>query len=170
MICPACSFDNIEGMDACENCMESLRDLDVPRAEATAGLVRSVMEDELSLLEKPQFLTARPAEQAAEVVKRMKATGASCALVIDGQELAGIFTERDAVRLLDDSLSKDASVAISGVMTLRPETLQETDTVAAALNRMSTGKYLHIPIQHSVGHYSVISIEKMLDYIARREW
>jgi len=45
MICSSCGFDNIEGMDRCENCMKPLRDLDVPRPDASRGIVRSVMED-----------------------------------------------------------------------------------------------------------------------------
>ncbi|MBA3806215.1 MAG: hypothetical protein H0X14_10950, partial [Acidobacteria bacterium] len=62
MICPSCGHDNIEGMDRCDNCMKSLRDLDVPRADATRGLVRSVMEDDLRKLEREEALTVRPGE------------------------------------------------------------------------------------------------------------
>ncbi|HYE64823.1 MAG TPA: hypothetical protein VD966_04530, partial [Pyrinomonadaceae bacterium] len=62
MICPSCGYDNIEGMDRCENCMTPLRNLDVPRADATHGLVRSVMEDDLGELEQDQALTVGPAE------------------------------------------------------------------------------------------------------------
>src|SRR5918993_252658 len=98
MICPSCGHDNLEGTDRCENCMKSLRDLDVPRADATGGLVRSVMEDNLSRLEQTDTLTVGPSETAADVARRMKAERTGCALVIDDRGLlVGIFTEHDVL-------------------------------------------------------------------------
>src|ERR1043165_10219548 len=97
MICPSCGHDNIEGMDRCENCMKPLRDLDVPRADATRGLARSVMEDDLRKLETEQTLTVRPTESVKEVVRRMREAQTGCALIVDGDELAGIFTEHDVL-------------------------------------------------------------------------
>src|ERR1051325_2713560 len=97
MICPSCGFDNIEGMDRCENCMKPLRDIDIPRADATAGIVRSVMEDDLNHLIEGEALTARPDETALDVIRRMKSANAQCVLIVDEGKLAGIFTEHDVL-------------------------------------------------------------------------
>lgn len=174
MICPSCGQDNIEGSDACENCMEPLSDLDVPRADATRGLVRLVMEDDLSRLEQQPALTARSEETVAEVVRRMKGAGAGCVLVIDDGELAGIFTERDALRKIGSSGPENYQAAtaaqISELMKRKPETLHETDSVAAALNKMSIGGFRHVPVVRSNGNYTVVSIEQLLNYIASKDW
>jgi len=48
--------------------------------------------------------------------------------------------------------------------------LNEADSVAAALNKMSIGRYRHIPVAKSDGSYGVISIKNVLKYIARENW
>ena len=172
MLCPSCGFDNLEGMDRCENCMKSLRDLDVPRPEATAGLVRSVMEDNLSRLEMAETLTAKPGEPALEVARRMKEAHMGCALVLDDSgKLVGIFTEHDVLRkLVGGSDAAAEGVTVGQLMSRNPESLRETDSVAAALNKMAMGRYRHVPVERGDGGYSVASIKNVLSYIAREDW
>src|SRR5215212_2951062 len=142
MICPSCGHDNLEGMDRCENCMKSLRDLDVPRADATGGLVRSVMEDTLNRLEQAETITARPNESALAVARRMRDAQTGCALVIDDRgKLVGIFTEHDVLRKLVSAVGKTDSIPVSQLMSANPEALRESDSVAAALNKMAMGRY-----------------------------
>ena len=172
MICPSCGHDNLEGMDRCENCMKSLRDLDVPRADATAGIVRSVMEDNLSDLDQMETLTVSPNDSALEVARRMRDAQTGCALVLDKEgKLVGIFTEHDVLRKLI-SVEGDArgSVPVSQLMTGNPESLRESDSVAAALNKMAMGRYRHVPIARDDGSYSVASIKSVLKYIAQEDW
>lgn len=171
MICPSCGHDNLEGMDRCENCMKSLRDLDVPRAEATSGLVRSVMEDNLSHLDQMKPLTVSPDESALAVTRRMKEAQTGCALVLDDEgKLVGIFTEHDVLRKLAGRGAQGENVPVSQLMSGNPEALQESDSVAAALNKMAVGRYRHVPIARNDGSYSVASIKSVLKYIAQEDW
>jgi CBS domain-containing protein len=170
MICPSCGFDNIEGVDRCENCMKSLRDLDVPRADAGRGLVRSVMEDNLSRLTQEETLTVRPEEPVIEVARRMKETGASCALVLDDGGLAGIFTEHDVLCKLVGADEERLKAPVKEMMTPQPEALKEADSVAAALNKMAVGRYRNVPILKNDGSYAVTSIKHVLKYIAGEDW
>jgi CBS domain-containing protein len=55
-------------------------------------------------------------------------------------------------------------------MSPNPETLRETDSIAAALNKMSLGRYRHLPVIKSDGGYSVTSIKSVLNYIAQADW
>ncbi|MDT4896493.1 MAG: hypothetical protein QOH25_1570 [Acidobacteriota bacterium] len=171
MICPSCGHDNLEGMDRCENCMKSLRDLDVPRADATGGLVRSVMEDSLNRLEQAETIRARPSESALEVARRMRDAQTGCALVVDDEgKLVGIFTEHDVLRKMVSKGDDIQDVPVSQLMSGNPETLRETDSVAAALNKMAMGRYRHVPVARNDGSYSVASIKSVLKYIAQEEW
>lgn len=171
MICPSCGHENLEGLDRCENCMKSLRDLDVPRADATGGLVRSVMEDTLNRLEQVETTRARPSESALEVARRMRDAQTGCALVLnDAGKLVGIFTEHDVLRKLIGAGGDAQDVPVSELMSGNPETLRETDSVAAALNKMALGRYRHIPIARNDGSYSVASIKSVLKYIAQEDW
>ena len=170
MICPSCGHDNIEGMDRCDNCMKSLRDLDVPRSEATRGLVRSVMEDDLRKLEREETVMVGPSTPAIEVVRRMKEAQAGCALVVDAGKLVGIFTEHDVLCKMTGAKSGGMDVAVSELMTANPESLRETDSVAAALNKMALGRYRQVPVLKNDGGYTLTSIKHVLKFIAQKDW
>jgi CBS domain-containing protein len=63
-----------------------------------------------------------------------------------------------------------SDVPVSELMSSSPETLHEHDSVAAALNKMSLGRYRHLPVQRTDGGYSVASIKSVLRYIAKEDW
>ena len=171
MICPSCGHDNLEGTDRCENCMKSLRDLDVPRSDATGGLVRSVMEDNLDHLEQEEPLTVAPEASALQVAVWMKEAQTGCALVLDNQgHLAGIFTEHDVMCKLIDPEGAVKDLPVSELMSRNPEVLSMADSVAAALNKMAMGRYRHIPVAQGDGSYSITSIKSVLNYIAQEDW
>lgn len=169
MICPACGYDNIEGADRCEECVTPLFNLDVPRADSAPGLARSVMEDDLRKLEN-EFLAVTPDTSADDVVNQMKQARLGCALVLDDGKLVGIFTERDLLNKLTGSAMLPLTTPVKQLMSQNPEVLFESDSVAAALNKMSIGRYRHIPVRKSDGSYCVTSIKHVLKYLARSQW
>lgn len=169
MFCPSCGYDNIEGVDRCEECMTPLLSLDVPRADSSQGLARSVMEDKLSELEQ-EFLGVAPDTAVSEVIKKMKEAGLGCALVVDQGKLVGIFTERDLLNKLTGKAAQTQSTAVRELMSPNPEFLRDTDSVATALNKMSMGRYRHIPVRKADGSFGVTSIKHVLKYIAKAEW
>lgn len=169
MLCPSCGYDNIEGADRCDECLTPLHNLDVPRADAAEGLALSVMAHDLSELDQ-EFLGVTSNTPALEVIDQMKRARVGCALVIDEGKLLGIFTERDVLNKLTGKRARDTTVAVRDVMSPNPETLRETDSVATALNKMSLGRYRHIPVVKTDGTYSVTSIKHVLRYIAKENW
>jgi CBS domain-containing protein len=150
--------------------MTPLRQLDVPRAQAAEGLPRSVMRDKLSELEPPEVLCVGPETPAKDVVRRMSEARTGCALVLDGGKLLGIFTEHDVLSKMTGANAAPESVAVKALMSPNPETLRESDSVAAAFNKMSLGRYRHVPVRKRDGSYSVTSIKDLLKYIAEEEW
>lgn len=169
MNCPSCGHENIDGTDRCDNCLAPFRDLDVPRADSAEGLARSVMEDNLGRLEQEATITVLPETPVLEVVRLMKRGNSGCALVIDGGKVAGIFTEHDVLRKMTGENGASAAT-VKDLMSPNPEILHEKDSVAAALNKMSLGRYRHIPVQKNDGTYTVASINSVLKYIAKEDW
>jgi signal-transduction protein with cAMP-binding, CBS, and nucleotidyltransferase domain len=168
MLCPSCGYDNIEGADRCEECLTSLFNLD----ESQGGkrtLARSVMEDDLSTIEN-EFLGVTPDTSAGDVVTQMKQARLGCALVLDNGKLVGIFTERDLLSKLTGPAAQSPTTPVKQLMSANPEVLRETDSIAAALNKMSMGHYRHIPVQKSDGSYCVTSIKHVLKYLAQSQW
>jgi CBS domain-containing protein len=169
MLCPSCNYENIEGTDRCENCLTPLTKLDLPQAEAGAGLECSVMENNLSELDQEDAVIVSLETPAIEVVKQLSTRRTGCALVLDGKRLAGIFTEHDVLKKMTNSPST-LQTPVKELMSPNPEVLHEGHSVAAALNKMSIGRYRHIPFVKRDGSYAVVSIKNVLKYIAREDW
>lgn len=168
MLCPSCGYDNIEGADRCEECMTSLFNLDESQG-GRRDLARSVMEDNLSQLDQ-EFLGVAPDAPVNEVIDLLRQARLGCALVLDKGRLVGIFTERDLLNKLTGKNAHPQTIAVSELMSANPEILRETDSVATALNKMSMGRYRHIPVQKSDGSYCVTSIKHVLKYLAKAQW
>ncbi len=150
--------------------MTPLVKLDLPQAEATRGLECSVMEDTLGKLEHDISVLTSPDARVMDVINQMRSVRAGCALVLDGKHLAGIFTEHDVLTKLTGSGGAHDGKPISDLMSRQPEVLNEKDSVAAALNKMSIGRYRHIPVVKIDGTYCVVSIKNVLKYIASEDW
>ena len=175
MNCPSCGHENIDGIDRCENCLAPFRQLDIPSAAAAEGMARSVMEANLSQLNQEQTIAVAPETPSLEVARLMKAANTGCALIVEGGKLVGIFTEHDVLLKMTGASGEREGKTLAGVpikelMSLNPEALNEKDSVAQALNKMSLGRYRHIPFRKSDGSYAVASIKSVLQYIAREDW
>jgi CBS domain-containing protein len=168
MICPSCGHNNIEGADRCEECVTSLLNLDVPQS-GREGPATSIMETDISQLGQ-ELLSVLPDTPALEVIRKMKAVGLGCALVLEDGNLVGIFTERDLLNKLTGKDALPANTTVKELMSPNPEILSERDSVATAVNKMSMGRYRHIPVRKSDGSYSVTSIKHVLKYIAKADW
>lgn len=80
----------------------------------------------------------------AEVIGLMQAQKAGAAIVCQSDQLVGVFTERDALRLMADGA--DLSPPVSSVMSSEPTTVDESATVGEAIGHMSDGGYRHLPM------------------------
>ena len=93
---------------------------------------------------------------------RVQRTGA--ALVYDGSQLVGIFTERDALRLMAGGVDLDEAVATH--MTANVVTVSASATVGEAIASMSGGGYRHLPIVDDVGTPTgVVSAPGIVHYL-----
>jgi CBS domain-containing protein len=97
----------------------------------------------------------------SEACRRMHQRRVGAVLVLDQeQRLAGIFTGRDAVRLLAEG--KDAAkTALSEVMTTKPSTLSPGHSAIDALRLMEDGGFRHVPV---VDQGKVVSIVSRGDF------
>jgi CBS domain-containing protein len=100
--------------------------------------VRSVMSSGL--------LTVSPSATVQEVATVMAAQRVSSVVVVDGDELVGIVTDRDLrVRFIAEALPFDTLVG--QVMTPDPECVKTTDTLFAATLLMTQRSYHHLPVK-----------------------
>ncbi len=143
VVCPSCGAENIEGVDTCGNCLADLRSIDVPDTYQIAS------DSDLSLpigsirLSRANAVQRRATVQDAIARMRSDATGA--VVVLEGERIAGIFTERDVLKKIAGRPER-LSEPVERYMTPDPVVLREDDAMAAALNKMAVGGFRHIPI------------------------
>jgi len=161
--CPDCGHDNIDGVDACDHCGQDLRSIDIPTPGA--GLQRTIMETPLRDLAPATAVVVSPRRPVADVVKRMREERQGSVLVMEGTQLLGIFTERDALTRLTGKTLDLTRLPVRDVMTADPKVLRDEDTLAAAMHCMAVGNYRHIPILGPGREPRFISVRGVLRYL-----
>ena len=81
-------------------------------------------------------------------------------LVMEGERLIGIFTERDMVRAISHSPDAPAD-PVGHWMTPDPETVASSDQVEDALRRMVDRGFRHLPVVD--GHGDLVGMLSMRD-------
>ncbi len=164
--CPYCGSDNTEGTDVCNDCQHSLTDLDHPALETPVE--RGLMKDRIDALSPKKPLTVTPHTSIGEVLSQMTTASIGCVMIVEGDELLGIFSEYDAVHKVNIDAAQLADRPISSVMTPAPITLEAKDKIAFALHKMHVGGYRHLPIMTKGKLTGVVSIRDILNYLSER--
>ncbi len=95
MICPACSAVNLPGADRCEDCLFPFSKLDIPLP--TEGLQKRLMEDTVADLKPIAAVTIMAEASVDQAVQLLKDKSVGCVLVLEGESLVGILSERDVL-------------------------------------------------------------------------
>ena len=95
-----------------------------------------------------------------DVIVRMAARNVGAVLVIDGERLTGILTERDVLRAVADGV--DLDVSASTRMTHGPETIESSDSVEHAAVLMIHGGFRHLPVVDEGAPVGMLSIRDLV--------
>jgi len=105
--------------------------------------------------QKPPVLSA--SETVQQACRHMRERRVGSALVIDDQRrLAGIFTGRDAVRLLAEG-NNAAQTPLARAMTPNPITITPDARAIDALRAMSDGGFRHLPVLEEGRLWGIVS-------------
>jgi CBS domain-containing protein len=83
--------------------------------------------------------------------------GAALVLGVD-RRIVGIVSERDIVRALGERGTAALDDPVSRVMTRRVSTCTEGETISAIMERMTEGKFRHVPVVDQGRVVGIISI------------
>ncbi len=164
MHCPDCGHDNIDGVDHCEACGQSLVDFDFSESELEQAITRETIQS----LKPHTPVAIAPGTTVRDAIQGLVAKGIGCVLVEDGAELVGIFTERDVLnRISENPAVMDRPV--QEFMTKSPMTVTLGDSIAYAMHAMDLGGYRHLPVVDGDGKpHGIISIRDILGYLCDR--
>lgn len=99
-----------------------------------------------------------------DALQVMSEQGSGSVLVCDGDELLGILTERDVLKLISEQADFDAP--IEQFMTAQPVTLGKDAAIAKAIQLMAEGGYRRIPIVDDRGRpVAMLKVSDVLHHL-----
>jgi CBS domain-containing protein len=95
-----------------------------------------------------------------EAAAQMSARSVGAAIVLEGERLVGILTERDVLRAVGADL--DGSATVDDCMTKHPETVESSDTTDQAAALMIHGGFRHLPVVDGGQVVGIVSIRDLM--------
>jgi len=144
-ICPACGHENLPGADTCVSCHQDLSHELLP--QPTEGIQKRIMAESVMKLDPPKPIVVKLGDKVKDVMAKMKERPIGGAVVVDENgRIAGIFSDRDVMYKVDIGATETLEKNIEELMTHDPVCLLPNSTIAHALNKMSVGRFRHIPL------------------------
>ena len=106
------------------------------------------------------LLTVPADATLGEAASRMVERGVGAVVVLEGERVAAILTERDVMKAVADG--RDGSAAIADWMTRHPETIEPSDTTDHAASLMIHGGYRHLPVVEEGRVVGIVSIRDLM--------
>ena len=100
----------------------------------------------IECIKRDEPLLGTADETVRAVVVRMAEACCSSILLCEGEELRGIFTERDLLTRVVAAGLDPATTPVGRVMTRDPDRIEATATVIEAIRRMDEGCFRHMPV------------------------
>jgi CBS domain-containing protein len=140
-------------------------DLDLLAGDDRAPRVldQRMIREPIRFLEPRAPLSLPPTASVRDAVRMMREHRIGCLLVVDGDRLVGIITERDFLLKLEPG---DGGRTVRELMTPDPEALTLDDPIVYALNKMSVGGFRHVPLVDAARRpVGIVSVKDIIDYI-----
>jgi signal-transduction protein with cAMP-binding, CBS, and nucleotidyltransferase domain len=111
-----------------------------------------------------EHLCLAPTASVAEALRQMREHNRGSVLVCNDRTVVGIFTERDALKMMAAGASFD--VPLQQSMTGDPVVLRARDTVGKAITMMAQGGYRRLPIVDDRGRPTgIVTVEGIMHYL-----
>jgi CBS domain-containing protein len=105
-----------------------------------------------------QVISVSPDAKLSAAIKILSERRIGAVMVMGGQKIEGILSERDVVRVLGERGAGALDEPVRSVMTSKVITCRETDTVSAIMDVMTSGKFRHLPVVENERIVGLISI------------
>jgi len=103
-----------------------------------------------------------PIADLASAAKLLTGRRIGTLVVLDGDRLVGILSERDIVRAMAENGSAVLQLPVAQVMTRNVSTCDVNDSMSSVMDRMTKGKFRHMPVLDKDRLAGLISIGDVL--------
>jgi len=127
------------------------------------------------LAEKGELLAKRggtlycvePDTRASDAIRTMCEANIGCVLVINGEKLVGIFSERDVMHRIADRGLRPDELLVRDVMTTNVRTVPPSITVEDALVECTDRRVRHLPVAEGGKLVGLLSIGDLVRFVVR---
>ena len=106
------------------------------------------------------LLTVSAEATLGEAAAHMAGRGVGAVVVLRGEAIAAILTERDVMKAV--AAGQDGSASVSDWMTRHPETIEPTDTTDHVATLMIHGGFRHLPVVEEGKVVGIVSIRDLM--------
>jgi CBS domain-containing protein len=106
------------------------------------------------------LLTVGADATVGEAAAAMAARGVGAVVVLEGEAIAAILTERDVMKVV--AAGQDGSAPVAEWMTRHPETVEPEDSTDHAASLMIHGGFRHLPVVAGGQVVGIVSIRDLM--------
>jgi CBS domain-containing protein len=121
--------------------------------------VRAILD-----LKGRDVVTIAPEKTLADAAELLSRNKIGAVVVVVGERVSGILSERDIVRTIARSGAAALDGKIVDCMTSTVVTCGPHDTMAAVMNRMTAGRFRHLPVMDEGRLAGIVSIGDVVKF------
>jgi CBS domain-containing protein len=95
-----------------------------------------------------------------DAAAKMAERGVGAVVILEGEAIAAILTERDVMKAV--GAGEDGSASVADWMTRHPETIEPDDTTDHAASLMIHGGFRHLPVVEEGRVVGILSIRDLM--------
>ena len=115
-----------------------------------------------------EVVSIEPSASLASAVELLTQKRIGALLILGaGRRISGILSERDIVRALAERGADALAEPVSQAMTRKVSTCTESETVASIMERMTDGKFRHLPVVDQSELVGIVSIGDVVKHRLR---
>lgn len=133
------------------------------RAKGDGATVQTILDEKGT-----NVFYSQPGEKISQATEIMRDRNIGALVVVDDSgRLIGILSERDIVRQLADTPGETLAQSVGDLMTANPITCQPNERLIEMLQRMTDGRFRHLPVVKSGRLVGLITIGDVVKHRLR---
>ena len=111
-----------------------------------------------------ELFFAEESDTVAEVVRHMAELQVGAILILNGEQLRGVFSERDLMKRVVVEGRQPEQTGVGQVMTTEVHTIDELASVADAMAAMQTHNCRHLPVMRGSRVVNFLSMRDVMNH------
>jgi len=115
-----------------------------------------------TIIDQQELVTAAATMTVSEAARLMQERRVGAIMVVEDEQLVGMFTERDALFRVVAKERDGRTTALADVMTRNPRTIHPDKPFVHALEMMHEGSFRHVPVVEDGRPVGIVSVRDAL--------